>query len=98
MDTSPTIGADVEVRTPDGVAPAYVARPATGVPAPPVLLYMDAFGLRGAMKTMADRLASHGYYVLVPELFYRSLPYASFDIATVFSNGGPELERLMGLI
>ncbi|GAA2924181.1 dienelactone hydrolase family protein [Streptomyces thioluteus] len=32
---------------------------------------MDAFGLRPHLKKMADRLASAGYLVLVPNVFYR---------------------------
>jgi carboxymethylenebutenolidase len=38
---------------------------------PGVLFYMDAFGLRPQLNQMAERLASHGYVVLVPNVFYR---------------------------
>ncbi|MES5820467.1 dienelactone hydrolase family protein [Streptomyces sp. RG80] len=62
----------VEIRTPDGTADAYLAHPDDGAPHPAVLLYMDAFGLRPHLKGMADRLASAGYTVLVPNVFYRS--------------------------
>jgi carboxymethylenebutenolidase len=37
-----------------------------------VLIWPDIFGLRPAMKTMAKRLASSGYTVLVPNPFYRT--------------------------
>ena len=62
----------VDIPTEDGVADAYLTRPADGGPRPAVLLYMDAFGLRSRLKAMADRLAAHGYTVLVPNLFYRA--------------------------
>lgn len=62
----------VEIRTPDGTADAYLAHPDDGAPHPAVLLYMDAFGLRPHLRGMADRLASAGYTVLVPNVFYRS--------------------------
>jgi carboxymethylenebutenolidase len=36
---------------------------------------MDAFGIRPAMVEMATHLASAGYLVLLPDLFYRFGPY-----------------------
>ncbi|MEU7415559.1 dienelactone hydrolase family protein [Streptomyces antibioticus] len=64
-------GAPVDIRTEDGVADAYLARPADGEPRPGVLLYQDAFGLRPHLRAMADRIAAAGYTVLVPNVFYR---------------------------
>ncbi|WP_030599882.1 dienelactone hydrolase family protein [Streptomyces fulvoviolaceus] len=61
----------LDIPTPDGTADAYLAFPADGAPHPAVLLYMDAFGLRPHLKSMADRLAEAGYTVLVPNVFYR---------------------------
>jgi carboxymethylenebutenolidase len=61
----------VDVQTADGVAEAYVATPEGEEPFPAVLLYMDAFGLRPQIQRMADRLASEGYAVLAPNVFYR---------------------------
>jgi len=86
----------VTITTKDGQADAYVARPSGSGPFPAVLFYMDGVGLRDALYAMADRLASHGYYVLMPNMFYRHGPYAPFDPKTVF-NGGPERDRLMGV-
>ncbi len=63
--------ATIGVPAADGSADAYVAAPAEGVPVPGVLLYMDAFGLRGRLEEMADRIAAQGYAVLVPNVFYR---------------------------
>ncbi|MGF6884334.1 carboxymethylenebutenolidase [Nocardia sp. GAS34] len=37
-------------------------------------LYTDAFGLRPELKDRARELAAHGYYVLVPNLYYRHAP------------------------
>ena len=56
---------------PDGDAEAYVAFPPGGGPAPGVLLIVDAIGLRPRIEQMADRIASWGYTVLVPHVFYR---------------------------
>ncbi|MDH6629686.1 carboxymethylenebutenolidase [Streptomyces sp. LBL] len=64
-------GTVVDIPTEDGIADAYLAHPADGKPHPGVVLYMDAFGLRPQLRSMADRLAEAGYTVLVPNLFYR---------------------------
>jgi carboxymethylenebutenolidase len=61
---------DVQIKTPDGTADAYFVYPSTGSAAA-VLIWPDIFGLRPAMRTMAKRLASSGYSVLVVNPFYR---------------------------
>ncbi|WP_405191943.1 dienelactone hydrolase family protein [Streptomyces anthocyanicus] len=67
-----TAGTALDIPIGDGTADAYLTRPADGGPHPAVLLYMDAFGLRPSLRSMADRLAGAGYTVLVPNVFYRS--------------------------
>lgn len=64
-------GESITISTADGVAEAYLTRPADGGPYPGVLFIVDAFGLRAQTRTMADRIAEWGYIVLVPHLFYR---------------------------
>src|SRR4051794_41421667 len=64
--------ATLEIRTPDGVADAYLTRPDEGDRHPGVLFLMDAFGLRPRIEEMADRIAGRGYAVLAPNVFYRS--------------------------
>jgi carboxymethylenebutenolidase len=66
-----TKGADVEIKTPDGVADAYFVHPAKGK-FPAVLIWPDIFGLRPAFRQMAGRLAESGYSVLVINPFYRT--------------------------
>ncbi|MBL1074261.1 dienelactone hydrolase family protein [Nocardia sp. 2] len=61
----------VRISTPGGDADAFVAYPDGGGHFPGVLLYSDAFGPRPVLKTMARELARHGYYVLVPNIYYR---------------------------
>jgi carboxymethylenebutenolidase len=62
----------VDIPTPDGVADAYLVTPGDGGSHRAVLVFMDAFGLRPRLREMAERLASHGFAVLVPNLFYRA--------------------------
>jgi carboxymethylenebutenolidase len=77
---------NTQIFTPDGAGPW-----------PGAILYVDAFGVRPATESMAERLASAGYYVLLPDIFYRAQPIAPFDPAEVFK-GGAERDRLMALI
>ena len=56
---------------PDGDAEAYLAAAPDGGPAPGVLFVIDAIGLRPRIEEMADRIASWGYTVLAPNVFYR---------------------------
>ncbi len=65
----------VELTTDDGVGLAYVFQPAGAGPWPGVLVFMDGIGIRPAMLALGERLASNGYFVLLPDVFYRSGPY-----------------------
>lgn len=70
----------IEITTSDGQCPCHVFRPAQVHPASPaVLVYMDGFGIRPAMLEIGARLATHGYFVLLPDLYYRFGPYAPMD-------------------
>jgi carboxymethylenebutenolidase len=86
----------MDIKTKGGAAPCHFFSPPQKGNCPAVIFYMDAIGLRPALFDMAERLASNGYHVLLPDLYYRSGPAKPFEAATVF-NGGPELERLMSL-
>ncbi|MGW1965571.1 dienelactone hydrolase family protein [Streptomyces sp. NPDC001935] len=70
----------LQIPTPDGRADALAAFPDNGERHPGVLLYMDAFGVRPVLEEMARELAGHGYYVLVPNIFYRHSPAPVFDL------------------
>ena len=73
-DENNATGEHITVRAGDGDAQAYLARPAADPGRsehPGVLLFMDAIGLRPQIEKMARRIASWGYVVLAPNLFYR---------------------------
>ncbi len=83
----------IEIKTLDGNCPSYVYRPLAGGPWPAVLIFMDGLGIRPAMLEVGERLATHGYYVLLPDLFYRSGPYEPMDPHAVFTD--PEKRRIL---
>ena len=62
------MGQNVELPAADGTAQAYLAGDPGG---PGVLFYIDAIGLRPQVELMAERIASWGYVVLAPNVFYR---------------------------
>jgi len=62
----------VDIKTPDGVADAYLAKPDESGSHAGVLFIMDAIGLRPRIEEMADRIAAEGYVVLAPNVFYRA--------------------------
>jgi carboxymethylenebutenolidase len=83
----------IEIGTADGACPSYVFRPEGDGPWPAVLVFMDGIGIRPAMLEVGERLATHGYLVLLPDLFYRSGPYEPMDARTVFTD--PEKRKVL---
>jgi carboxymethylenebutenolidase len=61
----------LDIPTAEGAMNAFVVHPDEGGPHPVVLFYMDAPGYREELRDMARRLASAGYCVVLPNLYYR---------------------------
>ncbi|MCP2251866.1 carboxymethylenebutenolidase [Prauserella aidingensis] len=70
----------LQISTPDGRADAFAVMPGHGERHPGVLMYPDGFGIRPTLRTMAGELAEHGYFVLVPNTFYRHGPSPVIDL------------------
>ena len=86
----------VDLQTEDGTLDAYIFHPREGGSWPAIVMYMDAFGIRPALGDMAERLASHGYVVALPNLYHRT-PFAPFDPKQVAVEG-PERARFKGMV
>jgi carboxymethylenebutenolidase len=86
----------VDLQTEDGTLDAYIFHPREGGSWPAIVMYMDAFGIRPALGDMAERLASHGYVVGLPNLYHRT-PFAPFDPKQVTVEG-PERARFKGMV
>src|ERR1700757_2778185 len=83
----------IQIKTRDGICPTYTYLPSRGRLWPAVLVFMDGLGIRPAMLEIGDRLATHGYFVLLPDLFYRSGPYEPMDPHVMFSD--PQKRKLL---
>ena len=70
---------DVVIGTRYGRQPGYAACPDGPGAFPAVIIYMDAPGFRDELKAHARRVAKHGYFCLVPDLYYR-LGTLRFDL------------------
>jgi carboxymethylenebutenolidase len=70
----------LDIKTADGGMNTFITHPEEGGPHPVVFFYMDAPGKREELHDMARRLGTVGYYVVLPNLYYRSA--TAFDYTT----------------
>jgi carboxymethylenebutenolidase len=87
----------VEVPTADGQSNATLHAPDGAGPWPGVVMFPDAGGARETFRNMGDHLASLGYVVLVPDVYYRSEGWKPFSMETAFTDEG-ERTRLFSLM
>jgi carboxymethylenebutenolidase len=66
------IDQQIDIPTKDGLTATFISHPDRGGPFPVILFYMDAPAIREELRDMARRLATSGYYVMLPNLYYRS--------------------------
>jgi carboxymethylenebutenolidase len=69
---SAMIDHQIEIPTRGGHATTFISHPERDGPHPVILFYMDAPAIREELRDMARRLATSGYYVMLPNLYYRS--------------------------
>jgi carboxymethylenebutenolidase len=62
----------IDISTKDGATTTFIVHPDRGGPHPLIIFYMDAPAIREELRDMARRLASAGYYVMLPNLYYRA--------------------------
>ncbi|MEM9174368.1 MAG: dienelactone hydrolase family protein [Myxococcota bacterium] len=88
------IEAEIPLPTEEGTMSAFTTRPDEGGPFPVVLFYMDAPGKREELHDMARRIATTGYYVVLPNLYYRWKDDFVLDFET--GSNRDEMFALMG--
>ena len=61
----------LDVETPDGVMPAFLAMSDGDGPYAPVVLFMDIWGMREQLHDVARTVAAQGFACAAPDLYYR---------------------------
>jgi carboxymethylenebutenolidase len=85
---------EIGLPSPAGLVSTFITHPEEGGPFPTVICFMDALGIREELRDMALRIGTVGYYVMLPNLFWRDGGPA-FDPALLPSRGpDPEMMRL----
>ena len=86
----------LDIPTRDGGITTFLCHPEEGGPFPVILFYMDAPGIREELRDMARRLATAGYYVVLPNLYYREgvMELGAF----VGESGAAVREKMMALM
>ncbi|KIZ43677.1 MULTISPECIES: dienelactone hydrolase family protein [Rhodopseudomonas] len=90
------IDQQIEIPTKDGRVSTFISHPERDGPFPVILFYMDAPGIREELRDMARRLATSGYYVMLPSMYYRS---NVFELGPIPSDDdAPERKRMFDLM
>jgi carboxymethylenebutenolidase len=90
---------EIALPTPDGDARAFTFQPDGEGPWPAAIIFMDAPAIRPALFEFGERLARHGYFTLLPDLFWRAGPYPPINVKEVFADEAKRREtfgKLMG--
>ena len=86
----------IDIPTKDGATTTFVVHPERGGPHPVIFFYMDAPAIREELRDMARRLATSGYYVMLPNMYYRS---GVMEIGPITPDpNSPERKRMFELM
>jgi carboxymethylenebutenolidase len=83
----------VDIQTTEGFMGSFICHPEENGPFPVILFFMDAPGKREELHDMARRLATTGYYVVLPNLYYRTTDHFELDFKT-----GNNIEEMFTLM
>ena len=86
---------EIGIQTADGTMDTFICHPEEGGPFPAVIMYMDAPGIREELRDMARRIGTVGYFVVLPNLYYRNGREGDygFDLSRIRSDDG-EREKM----
>lgn len=85
---------ETTIATSEGAMGTFIVHPDNNTAAPVVVFLMDAPGKRDLLRDMARRIASNGYYVMLPNLYYRSTP--AFQLEFSSKESFQRMVELMG--
>jgi len=86
----------IDIKTSAGNMETFLCRPERNGPYPAVFLLMDAPGIREELYDMARRLGTSGYFVFLPNLYYRSGKETKFG-ADVLDQGSEDHTRMRAI-
>src|SRR5258707_5010363 len=90
------IDQQIDIPTKDGKTTTFITHPERGGPFPVIIFYMDAPGIREELRDMARRLATSGYYVMLPNMYYRS---GAMELGPINPDPeSPERKRMFSLM
>src|SRR5512140_3119867 len=73
----------VDIPTKHGATTTFIVHPERDGAHPVVLFFMDAPAIREELRDMARRIAAAGYYVMLPNLYYRKGVMELKDLPTL---------------
>jgi dienelactone hydrolase len=74
---------NVDIKSADGIVDTFICHPEGGGLHPRAIFYMNAPAIREELRDMARRLGTAGYYVMLPNLFYRRARPADYRENTI---------------
>jgi carboxymethylenebutenolidase len=87
----------IVIPTKAGETETFICHPERGGPWPVILFLMDAPGIREELHDMVRRLATVGYYVVLPNLYYRHGPGTVLDTSALTPDSS-ERQRMFDLM
>ena len=89
----------VEVETPDGKMEVFICTPEENGPHPVIVFFQDSLAVRKELYDMCRRFGTAGYYVAMPNLYYRSAGINDVYIdPALIDEDGPYKKRLWSLL
>src|SRR6201991_3412253 len=86
----------IALPTKDGHTTTFIIHPERGGPFPVIIFYMDAPAIREELRDMARRLGTSGYYVMLPNMYYRA---GAMELGPINPDpNSPERKRMFELM
>src|SRR5712671_4121904 len=90
------IDQQIDIQTRDCKTTTFITHPERGGPFPVILFYMDAPAIREELRDMARRLGTSGYYVMLPNMYYRA---GAMELGPINPDpNSPERKRMFELM
>lgn len=89
---------ELDIATRDGMMNTWTARPDEGGRWPVVLMLMDAPGVREGLREIGRRIGQAGYFVLLPNLYYRTVREFVLGPTRDHPDAEANLKKMFGMV